>query len=252
MRLLLLAALGGVLGCAAAPEPIPPPLPFDDDDSAEAPPLVDQDVDIGRVDGGPVPQGARLGLESLRIDCAPGPDPALDNEDPLAEALARWIVTLEVRGWASVTDPARLLLWDGDPDPVLGTHRLAWPGRQAMEQSPGGSSAEPFGFDRWVQSVPVFDDLQVANTVGGTTLSCLDAGGALDVARHDAMLCALDARDLETRHCWFCGDHLGEPSSTTGDTVGRLGNPGIPGLPPLTVTAEVQCAYGPPEPERRR
>ncbi len=241
-----------LLACPATPEPVAPPLPFDDDDATEPAPWVTQDVRLGRVDGEPVPEGNRLAFGALRIECAPGPEPGLDNEDPLAEAVARWVVTLDVRGWASVTDPARLFLWDGTPEPVLGLHLLEWPGRIEMTQSPSGSSSEPFGHDRWVQSVPVFDDAQVASSLGGTTLSCLDEAGSPDLDRHDAMVCALDARDLDTRHCWFCGPDLGEPSSMQGDTVGRIGNPSIPGLPPLTVTAAVQCAYGPAPPARDR
>ncbi len=253
MRLLSLATLIVLTGCVAPIEAVPPPLPFDDDDSAqEESPLVDLDVEVGRVDGGSVPQGSPLRLMSMRIDCAAGPDPQVDNEDPLAEAIARWLVSVDVEGWASVTDPARLFLWDGIADPDLATHRLGWPGRQPMAQAPSGSSSEPFGHDRWIQSVPVFEDAITADTVGGTTLSCLDLAGEPIPAVHDAMVCALDARDLSTRHCWFCGPHLGEPSSTLGDSVGRISNTGVPGLPPLTVTAEVDCAYGPVPPEQGR
>jgi len=253
VRLLSLAALFTLAGCVAPTDAVPPPLPFDDDDSAqEERPLVDLDVQIARVDGGAIPQGSPLSLTGLRIDCAAGPDPNVDNEDPLAEAIARWLVTVDVEGWASVTDPMRLFLWDGVPDPDLGTHRLAWPGRQAMAQAPSGSSTEPFGHDRWVQSVPVFEDPVAADTLGGTTLSCLDGVGDPAPELHNAMVCALDARDLETRHCWFCGPHLGEPSSIVGDTVGRISNTGVPGLPPLTVTAEVECAYGPVPPDEGR
>lgn len=235
-----------VVGCPPAPTPEPPPLPFDDDDSAAIP--FDDDRDLGYVSGDPVLQGRALALGTIRIDCAPGPDPDVDNEDPLAEAVARWLVTLDVGGWASVTDPARLFVWNGEPN-EQGQHALAWPGRVEMSQDPTGSSAEPFEFDRWVQAIPVFEDATMAAQAGGTTLSCLDEAGAVDVARHDVMLCALDARDLTTRHCWFCGEHLGEPSTVPGDSVGRIGAPGIPGLPPLSVTAEVSCAYGPVPPD---
>jgi hypothetical protein len=253
VRLLFSAALSLLVGCAAPTEAVSPPLPFDDDDSGtEESPLVDLDVRIGRVDGGAVPQGSPLRLTTLRVDCAAGPDPDVDNEDPLAEATARWLVTVDVEGWASVTDPARLFLWEGIPDPDLATHRLAWPGRAAMTQAPSGASSEPFGHDRWVQSVPVFDDPTTADTVGGTTLDCLDSSGEPAPSVHDVMVCALDARDLETRHCWFCGQHMGQPSSTAGDTVGRIGVTGVPGLPALTVTAEVVCAYGPVPSERGR
>ena len=244
MRLLLLLSL--LVGCAAGPPPASRALPLDDDDSAETQtPAVSVIHELGYVHGAPVPRGARLALTALRIDCASGPDPALDNEDPLAEATARWLVTFDARGWASVTDPPRLFVWDGALDPQLATHALAVTGREPMGQSPGGSSAEPFGFDRWAQQIPVFDDAQVAGSLGGTTLSCLDGGGGLDAAAHDVMLCALDARDLQTRHCWFCGDHFGEPAGAVGDAVGRIGAPGIPGLPPLSVTEQVTCAYGP-------
>ena len=230
-----------VTACRTAPVEVGPPLPYDlgRDSERQLPSvtLVDPDPDV---------PGLPLALDELRVDCLSGPDPAFDNEDPEAQADARWRLELSTRGWASVTLGVRPFLWDGVPNPQTGRHALAWRAPESMQQDPSGQSDEPYVADRWELEIPVFENPELASAVGGTTLRCQDPEGSLEVAQHDVMVCATDARDLETRHCWFCGDHLGEPVTAL-DTVGSVSGAPGPGGSTFSVTASVDCAYGPRE-----
>lgn len=242
MRLLLLPTLL-IAGCTSGPVPPPPVVPGPTPDPPVDEPFDPADYSLGRVDGRPVPEGSSLSLRSLTVDCAPGPDPSLDNEHPAAQADERWMISLETRGWASVTHGVRAFLWDGAPDAGTDLHRLAYRAGVSMRQIPSEQSADPYEYDAWRQAIPVLSDPVAADGVSGTTLPCSDEAG-LAAARHDLMVCAQDARDLETVTCWFCGDHLGEPASPPPDTVGRVAYAPGPGGASFSVTDQVACAYG--------
>lgn len=113
-----------------------------------------------------------------------------------------------------------------------------------MSQVPAGQSQDPYEYDRFALDIPVMSDDVAASEVHGTALGCLDPAGALAVASHNLMVCATDARDLETVHCWFCGPDLGGPSLPEPDTVGRVSSAPGPGGASFVVTNTVSCAYG--------
>lgn len=239
---LIFAAL--FVGGCSTPGPAPP-LPTV---TGEPTPPLDEGVDLsnvelGRVDGQPIPDGSMLLMGRLRVDCLPGPDPSLDNEDPAAQAEERWALSLDTLGWASVTNGIRAFLWDGAADPSTDLHRLAFRAGVSMRQVPAGQSVGPYEYDQWSLAIPVLADPVAADSVQGTTLGCSDSG-ALAAAAHDVMVCALDARDLETVSCWFCGTHLGQSASPPPDTVGRISSAPGPGGASFSVTEVVECTYG--------
>lgn len=241
-RLLFLPLAAALVACAEPTPSAPPPL-----DDPEAPIIEDgydlSDVELGRVDGRPVPDGSALILQDLAVSCLPGPDPSLDNEDPAAQAHERWALSLTTFGWASVTNGVRVFVWDGGTQEGSDVHRLMYSAPVSMGQVPSGQSDEPYGFDRWELEIPVLAEPTAAQAVQGTVLPC-SADGVLVAALHDLMVCATDARDLETVLCWFCGDHLGEPSAPAPDTVGRVSSAPGPGGASFTVTDPVSCTYG--------
>jgi len=242
---LVLVVVLGVGGCSLPSAA--PPVPSSEVDPT--PPAQDPaawgDVEIGRVDGQPVPDGSMLLLRQLRVSCLPGPDPALDNEDPAAQAEERWLLRLDTMGWASVTHGVRVFLWDGVADPTSGRHRLAFGAGVSMSQIPAGQSADPYEYDEWSLAIPVLSDSSSAASVDGSTLGCSDDGGGVS-SSHDVMVCAMDARDLETVSCWFCGTHLGQSASPAPDTVGRVSSAPGPGGDSFSVTDVVDCVYGEP------
>lgn|GEM_PF-6477293 len=233
-----------IFGLAACTAPVSPPAQPPGDPTPSLEQGIDWgDVDLGRVDGEPVLQGSNLSLTELTVRCAPGPDPRLDNEDPGAEAEHRWLIELKTRGWASVTAGVRVFVWDGDTD-ASGRHQLAYRAGVSMSQVPSGQSSAPYGTDQYALTIPVLPDLGDAEAIAGTVLQCLDPVGMPTVQAHDLMVCALDARDLETTACWFCGEHLGAPSTPTPDTVGRISYAPGPLASAFSVTETVQCTYG--------
>ncbi len=170
--------LGACLALAAACESPPPSPPPPEEPPT---PFVDEgydlsDVELGRVDGRPVPDGSPLLLDDIVVSCHPGPDPSLDNEDPAAEAEERWIVELTTFGWASVTRGVRVFLWDGTPDDGTDVHRLLFSAPVSMDQDPSGQSPEPYDYDRWDLAIPVVAEASAALTIDGTTLPCTDQG----------------------------------------------------------------------------
>lgn len=207
------------------------PAARDDDDSASAPGLAPDDddsawVDLGDDDSaGESPDGPPpLGLRALEISCTPGLGGA-----------AAYTAVLRTTGWvagsgSAGTGPA-LLGWDASTfDGLLGpTHPVdpwlpltAWqpgePGRPGRGIGPGGA------YDTWSTEFPRLSDAAAAEAAGGTLLACTDEGGAALVVAHDWMVCARDFFEPdEPAHCWFCGDHQGEPAGTAAGELGTVG-----------------------------